>query len=165
MLRLKRGSYKEMHQYYANMQQDFEKDELLPEIVFHKAIFQKQADLVLVQDDSIKVTIAYALVCPNSLYGYGLIWYFAVLPWYRGKGLGTEAIKLINRHYGKLRGLLLEVTEVPDTETANRRIKFYNNLGYRVVKCGPFKLNGINTKIMVRQSAASMLRSMRLTTG
>jgi len=154
MLRLKRGSYKEMHQYYANMQQDFEKDELLPEIVFHKAIFQKQADLVLVQDDSIKVTIAYALVCPNSLYGYGLIWYFAVLPWYRGKGLGTEAIKLINRHYGKLRGLLLEVTEVPDTETANRRIKFYNNLGYRVVKCGPFKLNGINTKIMVRQSAS-----------
>jgi GNAT superfamily N-acetyltransferase len=154
MLRLKKGDYKDMHRYYLAMQDDFDKAELLPEIVFHKALFQKQAELVLVYDDSIKVTIAYALVCPKSFYGYGFLWYFAVLPWYRGKGLGTEAMKLINQHYGRLRGMLLEITEEPDAETANRRIKFYNNAGYRVVKCGPFRLNGINTKIMVRQAAS-----------
>lgn len=155
MLKLKKAGYKEMHKYYAIMQEDFNKDELVPEVVFQKALFQRTADLVLVVDDTIGVTIAYALVCPKSLYGYGLLWYFAVLPWYRGRGLGTEVMKLINQKYGRLRGMLLEITEVPDAATANRRIQFYNNVGYRVVKTGDIKLNGIPMKIMVRQLAAA----------
>lgn len=153
MLRLKKASFKDMHEIYTMMKQDFEEGEMAPEIVFQKALFQKQADLVLVVDDTIKITIAYALVCPNSLYGYGFIWYFAVLPWYREKGLGTEAMRLIDQKYGRLRGLMLEVTETPDKETANRRIKFYEKNGYRVVKTGPIKLNGIPMRVMVRQSA------------
>ena len=112
MLKLKKAGYREMHQYYAIMQEDFSKDELVPEIVFQKALLQHTADLVLVVDDTIKNTIAYALVCPKSLYGYGLLWFFAVLPWYRGRGLGTEAMKLINQKYGRLRGMVPSTTEM-----------------------------------------------------
>lgn len=155
MLKLKKAGCTEMHKYYAIMQEDFSKDELVPEIVFQKSLFQRSADLLLVVDDTIGVTIAYALVCPKSLYGYGLLWFFAVLPWYRGRGLGTEAMKLINQKYGRLRGMMLEITEVPDAATANRRIRFYNNVGYRVVKTGDIKLNGIPMKLMVRQPASA----------
>jgi GNAT superfamily N-acetyltransferase len=155
MLRLKKAGIGEMHQYYAQMQQDFEKDELVPEIVFQKAVFLKQADLVLVVDDTIRVTIAYALVCPNSFYGYGLIWYFAVLPIYRGRGLGTEAVRLIDKKYGRLRGMMLEITDAPDRAAADRRVKFYEKNGYKLVKTGAIKLNGIPMRIMVRQPAGS----------
>ncbi len=153
MLRLRKAGFKDMHEIYNMMKADFDEGEMVPEIVFQKALFQKDAELVLVADDTIKITIAYALVCPNSLYGYGLLWYFAVLPWYRGKGLGTEAIRLINQKYGRLRGMMLEVTETPDRETANRRIKFYEKNGYRVVRTGECRLNGIPMRIMVRQGA------------
>ena len=63
MLRLKKCSYKEMHNYYGMMEQDFNKTILPPEIVFHKALFQHQIELVVVKDDTIKVAIAYAIVC------------------------------------------------------------------------------------------------------
>jgi ribosomal protein S18 acetylase RimI-like enzyme len=155
MLRLKKAGYREMHKYYAILREDFDKAELAPEFVFQKALFQHTAELVLVVDDTIGVTIAYALVCPKSLYGYGLLWFFAVLPWYRDRGLGTEALKLIHQKYGRLRGLMLGITETPDAETANRRIRFYNNAGYRVVKTGDIKLSGVPMKIMVRQPPSS----------
>ncbi len=155
MLKLKRVGYSEMHKYYSIMQQDFEKDELVDEIVFHKAIFNRSAELILVVDDKINVVIAYAVVCPKSLYGYCFLWYFAVMPWYRGKGLGTEAMKLINQKYGRSRGMLLLVTNEPDAETANRRIRFYNNLGYRVVRTGEIRVQGVQTKVMVRQPASA----------
>ena len=64
-------------------------------------------------------------------------------------------MKLINQKYGRSRGMLLLVTNEPDAETANRRIRFYNNLGYRVVRTGEIRVQGVQTKVMVRQPASA----------
>ena len=147
MLRLKKCSYKEMHNYYGMMEQDFNKTILPPEIVFHKALFQHQIELVVVMDDTIKVAIAYAIVCPKSLYGYAMLMYFAVMPWYRDKGLGTEAMRLIDRRYSRLQGILVEI---PQGDSADAAADFFGRLGYKTVKCGPYTHSGVPTKIMAR---------------
>ena len=74
-------------------------------------------------------------------------------PWYRGKGPGHRGEQSYKPALtASWWGLLLEVTEVPNIETANRRIKVLQQPGLPDLKvqCGPFKLNGIN-KILVRQ--------------
>lgn len=151
MLRIKKCGHKELHDYYKVMKSDFEKSELPPEIVFQKALLQNQIEFLLIVDDTVKVTIAYAVVCPKSMYGYGLLMYFAVMPWYRGKGLGTDALRLINKRYNSLRGMLLEVTNHPDKATGDRRIRFYQREGYEIVRCGDYTLFGVPARIMVRQ--------------
>lgn len=152
MLRVKTGGPKEMHDFYGLMQQDFNKETLPAEIVFLKALFNKQIELLLIADDTIKVTVAYAVVCTRSFYNYGFIWYFAVLPWYRGKGLGTEAMKLIHRRYGKMSGMILEVNE---SENANNQIDFFMKMGYKPAK-GTYLHNDVKSKVLIRNNSGSL---------
>jgi hypothetical protein len=153
MLRLKKASFKDMHEIYTMMKQDFEEDEMaagdrFPEGAVPEAGRSGAGGGRHHQDHHrLRAGLPqFAVRLRPHLVFRGA----ALVP---GKGLGTEAMRLIDRHYGKLRGLMLEVTETPDKETANRRIKFYEKNGYRVVKTGPIKLNGIPMRIMVRQSA------------
>ena len=50
-------------------------------------------------DEESNLEVAYALVLTKNLYGYVLLKYMAVLPWYRGKGVGIAAMRLIREDF------------------------------------------------------------------
>jgi ribosomal protein S18 acetylase RimI-like enzyme len=78
----------------------------------------------------------YKILDDNLLVGLITLWqwpdltfieHFAVVESLRGKGIGKEAIRLIIKDISHT--VVLEVEE-PHTESARRRINFYNRLGF-----------------------------------
>lgn len=67
---------------------------------------------------------------------YIVLDYFAILPKYRCKGYGTEAIKLLKEMYKNYNGIFIEIEQVGggDTKEENnerqRRARFYEKLGF-----------------------------------
>ena len=77
--------------------------------------------------------VGYAwMVCPEG--GSALIDYLAVLPEYRGSGIGSEILKELTLRYRMRRqSLLLESEfpeEAPDPAAAVRRLAFYARSGF-----------------------------------
>lgn len=71
-----------------------------------------------------------------TIWDLGLFIYcehFATAPKIRGKGFGTEIIRMVTSFYGK--PLVLEV-EMPENELSRRRIRFYERCGLRLWKSG-----------------------------
>ncbi len=62
--------------------------------------------------------------------GYVYIEHFAVIPKNRAKGLGAMILNYIFSNISQ--DLILEV-ELPDTEEAKRRIRFYKRNGFRII--------------------------------
>lgn len=67
-------------------------------------------------DEESSLEVAYALVLTKNLYGYVLLKYMAVLPWYRGKGVGIAAMRLINKRYADRQGIIAELTSFEDED-------------------------------------------------
>lgn len=61
--------------------------------------------------------------------GYIYIEHFAVMPEKRGRNIGRTLLNHVMKEAGD--NVLLEV-ELPDTDEAKRRIKFYEQLGFRI---------------------------------
>lgn len=91
MLNIRKGGHRELQRYYTLMEMDFDRRELLPRLAIHKALLNGDQELLVIYDDESRMDLAYALVCCRGLYGYVLLKYFGVLPWYRDQGLGVEA--------------------------------------------------------------------------
>ena len=89
---------------------DFDKKELLPKLSLHRAISKGDVELLIVYDEESKIEVAYALTLCRGLYGYVLLKYFGVLPWYRGKGVGIQAMRMLNKRYAQRQGILAELT-------------------------------------------------------
>jgi ribosomal protein S18 acetylase RimI-like enzyme len=97
--------------------------------------------------------VGYALItAPDSL-KYALINYFAVLPEYRSKGCGSEFLRIIvSRYSGRV--LVLEAEDPSAAESAElrseaeRRIKFYERAGFRVIPTKRAKIFGVDMLIM-----------------
>jgi hypothetical protein len=77
----------------------------------------------------------YALVLTRSVYGYVDLKYFAVMPWFRGRGLGVQLMREINRRYADAQGIVTELTEFEDEDKDRLRKlrKFFNRFGYEEV--------------------------------
>ena len=69
-------------------------------------------------------------------YGYVDLKYFAIMPWFRGRGLGVQLMREINRRYADAQGIVTELTEFPDEDKDRVRKlrKFFNRFGYEEVK-------------------------------
>ena len=78
----------------------------------------------------------YALVLTKNLYGYVDLKYFAIMPWFRGRGLGVQLMREINRRYADTQGIVSELTEFEDEDKDRLRKlrKFFSRFGYEEVK-------------------------------
>lgn len=151
MLQIRKGGHRDLERYYNVFDLDFDKKELLPKLSLHRAISKGDVELLIVYDEESRIEVAYALTLCRGLYGYVLLKYFGVLPWYRGKGLGIQAMRLLNKHYAEKQGLLAELTvfDPEDKDTLRKLRKFFSRFGYEEVKCD-YRLAGAAVTLMVK---------------
>ena len=151
MLIVKKGGHRDLERYYSMFEIDFDRKELLPKLAIHRAISRGDQELLLFVDEESQLTLAYALVCTRSLYGYVLLKYFGVLPWYRGHNIGVEAMRLINRRYADRQGILAELTvfEEEQTDALRKLRRFFARFGYVDVPCD-YRLSGAPAELLVK---------------
>lgn len=132
MFKLRAGGHADLERIYPAFELDFDKKELLPKLGIHRALLRGDAELLSVCDEETGIEVAYALVGTRSLYGYVWLKYFCVSPWYREKGLGVEAMRLINRRYADRQGILAELTAFGDEDgsTLRKLRRFFARFGY-----------------------------------
>lgn len=151
MIALRKGGHRDLERYYAAMQMDFDSEELLPKLAIHKAMMSGDQELLVVYDDESQLELGYALVCIRNLYGYVLLKYFAILPWYREKGVGIEAMRLMNKRYAGRQGMIAEITEFDDPEEnhVKKLFKFFARFGYVEAECD-YTISGTRAHVMVK---------------
>lgn len=151
MLNLRKGGHKDLEKFYSLMEIDFDKKELLSKLSIHKAMMKGDQELVIIYDDESNIDLAYALVFCRSLYGYVLLKYFGVLPWYRDHGIGIEAMRLINKRYMDRQGILAEITTFDDEngEYFKKLRRFFARFGYVDVETD-YRLGGAEVCLMVK---------------
>ena len=151
MLKLRKGGHKDLEKYYGLMEIDFDSEELFSKLTIHKAMLNSDMELVVFYDDETKMEVGYALVLLKNLYGYVLLKYMAVMPWYRGKGFGIELMRQINKRYAHTQGILAELTEFPDEDADRLRKlrKFFSRFGYEEVAID-YKISGTKANLYVK---------------
>ena len=151
MLAIRKGGHRDLERYYNVFDLDFDKKELLPKLSLHRAISKGDVELLIVYDEESRIEVAYALTLCRGLYGYVLLKYFAVIPWYRGKGLGIQTMRLLNKYYADRQGILAELTvfDPEDTETLRKLRKFFSRFGYEPVQTD-YRLAGAEVELLVK---------------
>lgn len=151
MLSLRKGNHKDLERFYALMELDFDKKELISKLAIHKAMMNGSQELLIMFDDESRIELAYALVCCKSLYGYVLLKYFGVLPWYRDKGIGVEAMRLINKRYADRQGIIAELTVFEDGngDYLRKLRRFFARFGYVGVE-SDYRIGGAEVELMVK---------------
>ena len=151
MLTIRKGGHVELERFYSAMEIDFDRKELIGKWSIHRAISAGDQELLLFSDEESGIDVGYALVMCRGLYGYVLLKYFGILPWYRGKGLGVEAMRLINKRYADTQGLLAELTTFDDEqgEYLRKLRKFFARFGYVQVR-SDYRLGGSPVELMVK---------------
>ena len=151
MLTVRKGGHRDLERYYSLLEIDYDKKELLPKLAIHRAISRGDQEFLLFADEESKLDVAYALVNVRSLYGYVLLKYFGVIPWYRGHNLGVESMRLINRRYADKQGILAELTvfDKEDKDTLRKLRRFFERFGFEHVSCD-YRLGGAPVTLMVK---------------
>ena len=152
MLNIRKGGHRDLERYYSLFEIDFDQKELLPKLAIHMAISRGDQELLIVYDEESKIEVAYALVMSRGLYGYVLLKYFGVVPWYREKGIGVQAMRLINKQYAEKQGILAELTVFDQEDkgaTLRKLRKFFARFGYVDVPCD-YTLGGAKVDLMVK---------------
>ena len=134
MLTIRKGGHRDLERYYGLMEIDFDSEELL-----------------IVYDDETNLEVAYALCGVKSLYGYVLLKYMAVFPWYRGKGLGIQTMRLLNKRYADRQGIIAELTEFDDPEPDHLKklFKFFSRFGYSEIE-SDYRISGTKAHVFVK---------------
>ena len=151
MLTVKKGGHRDLERYYGLLEIDFDRRELLPKLAIHRALSKGEQELLLFSDEESGLVVGCALVCVRSLYGYVLLKYLAIMPWYREHNMGVEAMRLINRRYADRQGILAELTvfDPEDTETLRRLRRFFARFGYVEVEAD-YRLGSAPVTLMVK---------------
>ena len=143
MLNLRKCGHKDLERYYSLLEMDFAKEEIISKLSLHRALLNGSAELLVVYDEESSLEVAYALVLTKNLYGYVLLKYMAVLPWYRGKGVGIAAMRLINKRYADRQGIIAELTSFEDEDGS--MIK-----GLRKFFDSDYRIGGAPVELMVK---------------
>lgn len=151
MLNIRKGGHKDLEKFYTLMDVDFDRRELMGKLSIHKAMLSGAQELLVMYDDESGMELAYALVCCKSIYGYVLLKYFGVLPWYREHGIGIEAMRLINKRYADRQGILAELTAFDDEggEYLKKLRRFFSRFGYVGVQ-SDYRIGGAEVELMVK---------------
>ena len=151
MLSIRKGGHADLEKYYPLMEMDFDSEELIPKLSLHKAIMNGTAELLVVYEQESNLDVAYALVLCKNLYGYALVKYLGVLPWYREHGMGVETMRFLNRRYAGRQGLIAEITEFPDEDPnrVKKLMKFFARFGY-VEAESDYRIGGGDALVMIK---------------
>lgn len=148
MLVLSKAKNKDIRSYYGLLRYEFRKPELVPHLNIQSAVRRDEMELLLIHDDKLNVVVAYAFVSHKSMYGYPLINYFCVMPWYREGGFKENSLHLIIERYKDKQGLLIELPEYSGGEiNYESSLEFYKNFGFEEIPCKYYK-NGVKTHIL-----------------
>lgn len=151
MLKLRKGGHRDLEKYYSLMEIDFDSEELLSRMCIHRAMLRGEQELLVMYDEESKMELGYALVFVKNLYGYVMLKYMAIVPWYRGNGLGIEMMRLINKRFAEMQGIVAELTEFPDedTERLKKLKKFFSRFGYELLPCS-YTISGTKANLYVK---------------
>lgn len=151
MLTLRKGGHRDLERYYSMMEVDFDSEELLGKLALHRAISKGEAELLIAYEDESRLEAGYALVVCRGLYGYVLLKYIAVLPWYRGKGLGVEIMRLVHKRYADRQGVIAELTEFddPEPEHLKKLFRFFSRFGYEEIR-SDYRIGGVRAHVLVK---------------
>ena len=151
MLSIRKGGHADLEKYYPLMEMDFDSEELIPKLSLHKAIMNGTAEFLVVYEQESNLDVAYALVLGKNLYGYALLKYLGVLPWYRDHGMGVETMRFLNRRYADRQGLIAEITEFADEDPnrVKKLMKFFARFGYVEVE-SDYRIGGVKAHLMVK---------------
>lgn len=151
MLKVRKGGHVDLERYYNAMEIDFDEKELLGKWSIHRALSAGEQELLIFSDEESGIDVGYALVMCKSLYGYVLLKYFGILPWFRGKGQGVEAMRLINKRYADRQGILAELTAFDDEkgDYLRKLRKFFARFGYVQID-SDYRLGGAPVALMVK---------------
>ena len=132
MFKLREAGHSDLEKFYTLMEIDFDSEELLSKLQIHRAMLRKDMELLVMYDEESGMDVAYALVFLKNLYGYVLLKYMAVVPWLRGRGLGVELMRMLNRRYAETQGIVVELTYFPDEDKDRMKklVKFFSRFGY-----------------------------------
>ena len=151
MLSIRKGGHKDLERFYSLFEVDFDSEELLKKLSIHKAISDGSQELLIMWDEESKLELAYALVFTKGVYSYVLLKYFGVLPWYRGKGIGVDAMRLINKRYADKQGIIAELTEFDDPQPDHMKKlqKFFARFGYIEIP-SDYRIGGTTAHVLVK---------------
>lgn len=121
--------------YREQMTRDFPQDELKPFAMVEQHLRDGIYEPLGFFEGDRLVAYAFQTILPDAR--NALLDYFAVLPQYRGTGVGSRGLAMLAQHYaGRLDSLIIECEhplEAPEPKTARRRIGFYLRAGARAV--------------------------------
>ena len=151
MLTVRKGGHVELERYYSAMEIDFDEKELLGKWSIHRAMSAGDQELLIFSDADTGMDVGYALVMCRGLYGYVLLKYFGILPWFRGKGLGIQLMRELNRRYADAQGILAEVSEFedPDPDRLRKLHKFFSRFGYEEIPVD-YTISGVKCNLLVK---------------
>ena len=151
MLNIRKGGHGDLEKYYPLMEMDFDSEELFSKLSLHRAIMNGTAELLIVYEKESGLDVAYALTIVKNLYGYVLLKYMGVLPWYRGRGMGVETMRFINRRCADKQGIIAEITEFPDEDKdrVKKLRKFFSRFGYVEVD-SDYRIGGVKANLMAK---------------
>ena len=152
MLKIQVATPTELGRWYSAVESDFDRRELLPRRAVQRAVRRGDQEFLLFTDEKTGLPEGYALCCTRSVYGYVLLKYFGIFPWYRGQGLGVEAMRLLNRRYADHQGILAElmVFDEEGAEAYLRKLKrFFARFGYESVPFS-YRIGGAPVTLTVK---------------
>ena len=153
MLRVREASSKEVGRWYSALETDFDERELLPIGAIRRAVRRGEQEFLLFEEEESGLTVGYALVFTRNVYGYVLLKYFGIFPWYREHGIGIQAMRLLNKRYAERQGILAELTVFDDSEDdayLKKLRRFFQRFGYIEVPAG-YLLGGANVNLYVKR--------------
>ena len=151
MLSVRKGSHVELEKYYPLMEMDFDSEELLSKISLHKAIMTEAVEFLIVYEQESGMDVAYLVSIQKNMYGYVLLKYMGVLPWFRGRGMGVETMRIPNRRYADRQGIIAELTEFEDEDKdrLKKLRKFFARFGYEEID-SDYRISGVRANLMVK---------------
>lgn len=152
MLNIKEVKATELGRWYSALQTDFDERELLPLSAVRRAVRRGDQEFLLFEDEQTGIPEGYALVCTRNVYGYVLLKYFGIFPWYREHGVGVAAMRLLHKRYADRQGILAELTAFDDSDDGAylRKLKrFFARFGYTEVPCG-YSLGGAKVTLTAK---------------
>ena len=152
MLKLIKVGHREMQRYYPLMETDFDSEELIGRLAMHKGISNGSIDFLVFREEESGMDAGYAVVLTKNLYGYVDLKYFAVMPWFRGRGLGVQLMRELNRRYADTQGIIAELTEFddPDPDRLKKLRKFFARFGYEEIR-SDCTIRGVKDNLLVKQ--------------
>lgn len=151
MLNIRKGGHRDLERYYSMMEVDFDSEELIGKLAVHGALVRGEMELLVFYDGESGMEMGYALTGIKNLYGYVLLKYFGIFPWYRGHGVGVEAMRLISRRYAGCQGIIAEITDFPDADENRQKklFRFFARFGYVEIP-SDFRISGTSAHVMVK---------------